>query len=383
MDAVIDVLGAVGILARKWVDDFIFKNSPIFANPVSTHPGFPLSTTTVTFIAPLHPLITVHSPLTHSRKALPHRLPLGELVPAGYTSMSFDYAYCRDDINLVTSQLGIPWAMQKWQEFAFEVDYLGFSWDSWHKRVYLPDAKRLKYLTRIDTLLGESHITLKPLEKVHGCLMHVTFVIRVGLSRLPSLQRAIRGFKGSRFVKHTLTSSARHDLLWWRSTLVQSNTFHALISRGTPINRQISVDASKEFGIGIRMANAYKAWVWKPGALGQGGCDIGGAEAIALEFALRYIDAMGIRDELTRVLGDNKGAIGAYDRGRGRNVWTNEAVRRTWELQEAINCELDVVYVRSADNPADKVSRGDFSGLSRLPCTFTIPTELTPFLVEI
>lgn len=374
MDAVIDVLGAIGILARKWVDDFIFQNSPIFTPPASAHPGFPLTANTVTFIAPPHPLITVHSPLTHSRKALPHRLPPGESIPDGYTSMSFDYDYCLDDINRVTSQLGIPWAMQKWQEFAFEVDYLGFSWDSWHKRVYLPDAKRLKYLTRINALLGEPHITLQPLEKVHGCLMHVTFVIRAGLSQLPSLQRAIQGFKGSRFVKHTLTSTARRDLLWWRSTLAQSDTFHALINRGTPINRQISVDASKEFGIGICMANAYKAWIWKPGALGQGRRDIGGAEAIALEFALRYIDAMGIRDELTRVLGDNKGAIGAYGRGRGRNVWTNEAVQRTWELQEAINCELDVVYVRSADNPADKVSQGDFSGLSRLP--FSIPVTV-------
>ena len=122
------------------------------------------------------------------------------------------------------------------------------------------------------------------------------------------------------------------------------------------------------------------AWRWLPGALGQGGRDIGGAEAIGLEFTLRYLWCIGVHGEQTHVLGDNTSTIGAFNRGQGQNVWTNESVWWAWEVQEDIYGELEVVYVRSAENPADTVSRGDFRGLSSLECAFDIPLELTTFL---
>ena len=210
--------------------------------------------------------------------------------------------------------------------------------------------------------------------------MHNTFVIWQGLSQLPGIQRCIQGFPNAHYRNRSLSPGAHSNLVWWERTLAQPGAFRTLVDRGRAVNRGISVDASKEFGIGLRVHDAYLAWRWLPGALGQGGRDIGGAEAIGLEFALRYLRCIGVHGERTRVLGDNTSTIGAFNRGRGRNVWTNESVRRAWEVQEDIDGELEVVYVRSAENPADTVSRGDFRGLSSLECAFDIPLELTTFL---
>lgn len=383
MDAILDILEATGIPARKWVDDYMFQNAPWDGLAQRGHPLFPLTGNTLTFTQRSDITITVHSTLAESRAAIPQLHSADAPIPAGYTALLFSYAYTLDNVIDITGQLDVPWAPKKWQGFSFEVEFLGFTWDCWHKRVYVPDGKRQKYLGRIDALLAADRVTLRALEKVYGCIMHVTFVVRLGRSRLPSIQRAMQGFDSVRWSQRKLTGAARKDLEWWRSTLAVPGAFRTLVNRGPPVERGISVDASKDFGIGLRIEDKYKAWRWKPNALGQGGRDIGGAEAIALEFALRYLIAMGIRDELTRVLGDNTSTIGAYDRGRGRNIWTNMAVQRTWELQDKTNCEMHVEYVRSADNPADPVSRGDFSGLTRLPCMFAIPDDLTPFLVEV
>jgi hypothetical protein len=148
------------------------------------------------------------------------------------------------------------------------------------------------------------------------------------------------------------------------------------------VDRQIFVDASKKWGIGLRVGDAYMAWKWKEGALGSGGRDIGGAESIAIEFVFRYLQAIGIRDELVLVRADNKGSNAAHDKGRGRNMWSNAAIQRGWEIGHDAGLELDIQYIASADNPADQVSRGDFTGLHKLECAFPIPIELHPFLRE-
>lgn len=225
MDALLDILGAIGVSANKWVDDFLFRNQPVVGPHPPHHPDYPLTPISITFILPTHSSITPHSTLAESRAAIPRRLGKGEAIPEGYTSALFAYAYNLQDVEVITSPLGIPWAAPKWQDFSFEADYLGFRWDVWHKRVYLPDPKRLKYLARIDALLSQPRVRLKPLEKVHGCLMHITFVIRLGLSRLPSLQRAMNGFQGSQFMQHTLTSAAHNDLVWWRNMLAEPGAF--------------------------------------------------------------------------------------------------------------------------------------------------------------
>lgn len=381
-DAIVDILGASGIPSSKWVDDFLFRNVPL---PADQHPvRFPsLTSTTLHFAVPTLPPITSTSPLASSLALLPVQHSPHDPLPQGTTHITFSYAYILRDVRQVTDHLAVPWANDKWQGFSFLVEYLGFIWDCWNKRVSLPDKKRLKYHARVLALLALDRTQLRPLQKVYGCLQHVTFVIRQGRSHLPSLQRAINGFDNNTHRLRQLPSAAGSDLEWWAAALLSDGHFCSLQPDFPVLVRNISVDASKSYGIGLREDDKYRAWKWKRGALGLGGRDIGGAEAIALEFALRYLVEDGVRNRRVRVRGDNTSTIGAFNRGRGRNVWTNLSVRRAWELQDTYGVELDVEYVRSAENPSDVVSRGVFDGLSRLDSAFALPDELVPFLTAV
>lgn len=394
MDATVAILKAEGVDdISKWVDDFMFYRtghqcgSGVAVNTAAPERASQLTHETRSFIVS-DAKITTHSTLAESRAAIPVPYRPGDLIPLGCTVVEFTYGYTVADIVRITAPLRFPWAEAKWQMHAFENTFLGFTWDVWHRRVSIPDSKRIKYVGRVHALLSATEavgVGLKALEQCHGSLMHITFVMRDGLSRLPALQRFINGFKLSYHVRHRLTPAARSDLKWWQSALGSPGAFRTLVDRGEPVERGISVDASKTFGIGIRTGNQYKAWKWKRGALGPGarGRDIGGAEAIALEMAIRYLRAMGVRGEFTAMKGDNTSTIAAFDRGRGRNVWTNESVRRSRELLQEMDGEVAVTYVKSADNPADQVSRGDFTGLTRLPCTFAVPDELCMFMTEV
>ena len=89
----------------------------------------------------------------------------------------------------------------------------------------------------------------------------------------------------------------------------------------------ISVDASKNWGIGLQVEDSYMAWKWKEGALGSSGCDIGGAESIAIEFIYHYLKAAGICDKLVLVHADNMGSNAAHKKGWGHNLWSNAAIQ--------------------------------------------------------
>lgn len=386
MDGVLGILAGHGIEACKWVDDFLFSNPPLALPHVLL--STPFTPYTVRFSFPRHIVIDRHSSLIDSLASIPQQLTPGKDPPLGHGLLTYTYGFSKSDIIDVTRPLGLPWSAPKWQDFSFLVQYLGFLWDTWNNRVWVPDEKVDKYIARVAAVLEADHagsgVRLQQMEKVHGCLMHITFVITLGLSHLPGIQRFMTGFKGSRFSSRHLTPAARSDLEWWHNILLGPRTFRTMVDRGPTINRKISVDASTSFGIGLRVGDSFMAWKWKPHALATGsGRNIGGAEAIGLEFALRYLRTIGVIGERTRVLGDNTSTNGAFTRGRGRNVWTNESIRRSAALQVEIDGELDVIYVKSEDNPADPVSRGDFTGLTRLDCTFEVPDELLPYLVEV
>jgi len=351
------------------------------ANPaLSTHTRyFRLPRVLVTFDTPHEIAHTAH-PIEISEDEALNLQSAGE----GASVRAWKYRYTLDDVTAITDDLGVPWALQKWLGFAFERAFIGFLWDYFLKRVTLPDMKRLKYLARAkDLLSANGHKTkLQPVLKLHGCLMHITFVYRQGRSRLPAIQRFMNGFQ-SAHAMHTMTKAVLEDVRWWADQLSQPGVYRNLVNCDPPVDYGISVDASSDWGIGLRVKDRYKAWRWKLGALGSNGRDIGGAESIAIEFSIKWLAARGTRNQTIKIEADNQGANGAFSRGRGRNRWTNEAIQRGWGILEAAGFEIAVEYIASAANPADPVSRGIFGGLERLPEQFEIPVDLVPFLYEV
>jgi hypothetical protein len=132
-------------------------------------------------------------------------------------------------------------------------------------------------------------VSLPPLQKVHGSLVHICFVHQAGRSWLGALQQCISAFK-SPHSQRILPESVLSDLDWWEAQLVSPGTFHMLVDQGPPLELGISVDASTDFGVGLWVHNSYKAWALHPRAVGVKGHDISWLESLAIEFAIHYLD---------------------------------------------------------------------------------------------
>jgi hypothetical protein len=187
----------------------------------------------------------------------------------------------------------------------------------------------------------------------------------------------------SRFSTHIPPGPVIRDLQWWASQLQSPGIFRTLHDQGPLVDLGISVDASTDFGIGLRVCNEYKAWCLHTGAVGLGGCDIGWLESLAIEFAIHYLKARGTSDMNVQILANNRGSIGAFMRGKGRNRWSNDSIQWSFPIVQQGNFEVIPVYVKSAENPADVVSHGLFGGLSHIPQSFPVPAELEEFIYEV
>jgi len=292
----------------------------------------------------------------------------------------FEYAYDLAGIHAFLEPLGIPWQPDKCCDFADVVQYVGFLWDFKDKRVSLPEKKRVKHVAKIQLFLDQRRNTRLEAESLAGSLIHLAFVLRAGRSYLAGLFRFIASFKNNFQVReppHSVTS----DMRWWRDALSMPVIARSLELRGAPLDLDLWVDASEEWGIGLTWGHEFDAWRlcegWKTDSR-----DIGWAEAVALELALLAVIERGYRDVDVIVRGDNTGARGALLKGRGRNPHTNLCVRRIERWSQRFGIEVVPVYVPSADNKADAPSRGDFAnaGSQRAFFSFELPDELLPFL---
>ncbi|RXW11908.1 hypothetical protein EST38_g13947 [Candolleomyces aberdarensis] len=303
----------------------------------------------------------------------------------GSVSDPFVYDYDRDRAMELTASTGIPWHEDKGQDFASSFTYVGLLWDIDTRHVSLPEEKRKKFLYRAESFLAfvkeGGKVSEEWLMKLHGSLCHIAFVHRLGRSRLPSLSSFI-----SRFANYPPSISLHpppsliSDVGWWVQQLRIPNLSRSLVSLGDPLDLGISVDASTDWGIGLVWGNEWDAWRLAKSWKGPGR-DIGWLECLALELLVLHLEAKGLKDCRVRVQSDNQGIIGAYYKGRSRNFEVNFSIRRFMYILDALHVSLDVVYVKSADNPADPISRGNLGpGPRRISSKFELPEELRPHI---
>jgi hypothetical protein len=289
------------------------------------------------------------------------------------------------DIRRELEKLGWILSEEKVFDFAIIVMYIGFLWNIQLKTVSLPEAKREKFLLRVQQwiIAAASGVTAHDTEKLLGSLNHVSHIHPIGRSFLCATQTFLNEFRSpSRFTTRTPSREVVAEMKTWQQLLSIPHATRSLIPL-EPLDPDIWVDASTDWGIAIVHGMRWRAWQLRPNWKTDRR-DIGWAESVALEMAIREIAAMGAKGKLVKIRSDNQGSIGQYNKGRGRNTHTNLCIRRSAMLMMTEGFSIQPEYVRSADNRADGPSRGH--GLRRdlrLPTSFETPQELLSVLYDV
>lgn len=299
----------------------------------------------------------------------------------------FSYRHDRDSSMGLIESLRIPWHPEKTGKvFTSVFVFIGFLWDLPHRRVSLPDSKRLKYLFRVNTMITRinSHdtFTLVELQEIHGCLIHVCFIHSDGSSRLPPLSNSMSTYRGNEHIRRHLSDSVKKTLLWWKRRLEDPIYFRQLRQLKPLTDLGIFVDASTDWGIGILFGGKWWTLQLRPDWKIEGQ-DICWLEAIAIELALYFVVSEGFSDTHLLISSDNQGAIGALKKGRSRNSAINLCVRRTTALLSSHFIIPSLRYIESNKNPADPLSRGILGPPSlRMTRSFSLPSDISPFFLK-
>jgi hypothetical protein len=302
---------------------------------------------------------------------------------AGAITVSGFHSYTLDDLYKIATQLGWPWKGSKTRPFSTFFRYLGFDWDIPSKRVSIPDEKRTRYLTKLSPWVCSNKFTRKEAESVLGTLVHCSLVLPNGRSRLPALSHFAASFNytSSPFIRKTPNPSVLSDISWWRTEL--SNTFCGSTLSQPPPPQDVGfwVDASTSWGIGIVFNGCWESWQLRSG-WNKNGRDIGWAEFVALELGILFAIAHKFSNIHLLIHSDNQGVIYAIKGGKSRNHEQNLVLRRITDLLSTFSIHISPVYTPSAENLADKPSRG--IALPHLPrstsSSLPIHPNLAPFI---
>ena len=295
---------------------------------------------------------------------------------------NYDFTYSSELIWDIADELGWPWAPAKFVDFATSFNYIGFLWDLSAKVVELPEKKKIKYLERISVWTHRSAHTLKETENIIGTLNHVCLVVPEGRSRLVSLFKFRGGFKSSHSeeVKHILSAGTADDMAWWRQRLQEDFVGIKIICPPEPSDNKVYVDASTSWGIGLVLDGKWLAWHLKDGWQAEGR-EIGWAEMVAVELAIRTLITGKFRNCHIIVRSDNQGVVGALRAGRSRGTQQNMILREIVKLIQNYDLWISTMWIPSSENPADGPSRGILPGKESLyPFPPKIPFHLTKFM---
>jgi hypothetical protein len=299
-------------------------------------------------------------------------------------SRSGPWTYTFDEslIFSIAKELGWPWSIKKHLPFAHSFPYIGFIWDLDNKTVEIPVAKCLKFIARLEPWVTGNSVSKHECDRIIGSLNHCTNVLKDGRSHLPSFYKFSSSFStaASAFTRHRIPRDIVDDVLWWRRQLSIVPCLTRIICPPPPLPSQVFVDASTSWGIGFILDGKWLAWKLLPGWQSEGR-DIGWAEMVAVELAIRVLICAGFRDCHVMLRSDNQGVVGALAGGRSRNSEQNAIVRRIVSLFRDANIWISTTWISTHDNPADGPSRGTFPPLTDLfPSRPAIPAHLVTFV---
>ncbi|KAK4700192.1 hypothetical protein P7C70_g6061, partial [Phenoliferia sp. Uapishka_3] len=158
------------------------------------------------------------------------------------------------------------------------------------------------------------------------------------------------------------------ELRWWLDILRQPGEIGRSLVGHLPVADITIISDACPKGIGWIVDGIYD---YAPCILGWDALstdNIDRAEAIGVLLALIQLFAIhgtALDGHVIRALCDNESVVGGWAKGRNRNAAVNLIIQQIDELLCIHGCQLDLRYVKSEENEADPVSRGDFDEVSK------------------
>lgn len=295
--------------------------------------------------------------------------PIRKWVDDFFVILLPDQSWSEEDFISLTGFCGVPWSRVKTRSLAVVQRFIGFDWDLQKRTVALPAEKLSNTRELVALWLAEGHLAnMREAASLHGKLVHVCCIYPLIRPFLRSISAFAAGFITPR-ARLSLPRGMVADLSWIQFLLAALPREMPLASPAV-VDIQWWGDASTSFGIGIVIGQYWAVWRWAPGfKVGpKQAFDIGWAEAVAVELGLRIainhrlLIAASPAHSHFLVRSDNAGIVAVTNKGRSRSAETNRILKHVYLLQARHGVRICSEYVRSRDNIADALSRGDVQG---------------------
>lgn len=277
--------------------------------------------------------------------------------------------WTEEDFMALTSRLGVPWSLEKLRRFSTVQRFTGFDWDLDNRTVSLPQEKLTAAIALVRSWgAPASRFSAKEAASLHGKLVHISSIFRC----IRPFLRSASHFASAHTSSHAYAAkrapgpNMQADLSWIRFILESSPNCLPL-RPSAPIDLAWWGDASSSFGIGVVVGGHWAIWRYAPGfRVGpKQDYDIGWAEAVAVELALRIAFHHHIITHSSHagcsflVRSDNQGVVAVVNKGRSRSQNTNRILKEIYKLLARNQISLCTEYVTSRENVTDALSRGD------------------------
>jgi hypothetical protein len=281
--------------------------------------------------------------------------------------------------------LGVKTNATKYSPFKEEQKYIGFIWNASRKTVRLPDDKKFQRVQQLkEFLIPNAEFSYKDVEVMVGRLNHVSYILPQLRCYLNSLYRWMNAWV-YRSKDLPVPEDARQDLEAWLTTLLCFKETR-VIRNPDPTEIGWMGDASTSYGIGVTIGRYWAQFQltnqWNHGP--EPRRDIAWLETVAIRLGLIALNQLKIRPGKTLIVWtDNTSTESVIQKRKAKNPSVNEE----WKMIQKIlvDMEVDIVArrVKSEDNVADALSRGDRSGRdSKFQLPVRIPYDLESRLYQ-
>ena len=104
------------------------------------------------------------------------------------------FAYDADDLQQLSTFVGLPWQIEKTVPFNSTFTYLGFQWNITQKTVQLSFEKHQKYLQCLSEWSTWFYHTLWQVQSLYGKLLHICHIYPYGHAYLTGFEAMIPTF---------------------------------------------------------------------------------------------------------------------------------------------------------------------------------------------